>query len=37
MLESGGGSIINTASFVAVMGAATSQIACSRFRRPAPA
>jgi len=27
MLESGGGSIINTASFVAVMGAATSQIA----------
>ncbi len=27
MLESGGGSIINTASFVAVVGAATSQIA----------
>jgi NAD(P)-dependent dehydrogenase (short-subunit alcohol dehydrogenase family) len=27
MLESGGGSIINTASFVAVLGAATSQIA----------
>jgi NAD(P)-dependent dehydrogenase (short-subunit alcohol dehydrogenase family) len=27
MLESGGGSIVNTASFVAVMGAATSQIA----------
>ena len=27
MLENGGGSIINTASFVAVMGAATSQIA----------
>jgi NAD(P)-dependent dehydrogenase (short-subunit alcohol dehydrogenase family) len=27
LLESGGGSIINTASFVAVMGAATSQIA----------
>ena len=27
MLDSGGGSIINTASFVAVMGAATSQIA----------
>ncbi len=27
MIESGGGSIINTASFVAVMGAATSQIA----------
>ena len=27
ILESGGGSIINTASFVAVMGAATSQIA----------
>jgi NAD(P)-dependent dehydrogenase (short-subunit alcohol dehydrogenase family) len=26
MLESGGGSVINTASFVAVMGAATSQI-----------
>jgi NAD(P)-dependent dehydrogenase (short-subunit alcohol dehydrogenase family) len=26
LLESGGGSIINTASFVAVMGAATSQI-----------
>jgi NAD(P)-dependent dehydrogenase (short-subunit alcohol dehydrogenase family) len=27
MLETGGGSVINTASFVAVMGAATSQIA----------
>ena len=27
LLESGGGSVINTASFVAVMGAATSQIA----------
>ena len=27
MLESGGGSIVNTASFVAVLGAATSQIA----------
>src|SRR4051812_13575179 len=26
LLESGGGSVINTASFVAVMGAATSQI-----------
>ncbi|GGL41338.1 3-oxoacyl-ACP reductase [Phycicoccus endophyticus] len=29
MLEQGGGSIVNTASFVAVMGAATSQIAYS--------
>ena len=27
LLETGGGSVINTASFVAVMGAATSQIA----------
>ena len=26
LLETGGGSVINTASFVAVMGAATSQI-----------
>jgi NAD(P)-dependent dehydrogenase (short-subunit alcohol dehydrogenase family) len=29
LLESGGGSVINTASFVAVMGAATSQISYS--------
>jgi NAD(P)-dependent dehydrogenase (short-subunit alcohol dehydrogenase family) len=28
MRKSGGGSIINTASFVAVMGAATPQLAC---------
>jgi NAD(P)-dependent dehydrogenase (short-subunit alcohol dehydrogenase family) len=28
MRQSGGGSIINTASFVALMGAATPQLAC---------
>lgn len=28
MRESGGGSVINTASFVALMGAATPQLAC---------
>ena len=28
MRKSGGGSIINTASFVALMGAATPQLAC---------
>lgn len=28
MLKTGGGSIINTASFVAIMGAATPQLAC---------
>ena len=29
LLDAGGGSVINTASFVAVMGAATSQISCT--------
>ena len=28
-----GGSIINVASFVALMGAATPQLACERFKR----
>lgn len=33
MRQSGGGSIINTASFVALMGAATPQLACKVFHR----
>lgn len=32
MRKSGGGSIINTASFVALMGAATPQLACKCFK-----
>lgn len=32
MRQSGGGSIINTASFVALMGAATPQLACTCFK-----
>jgi NAD(P)-dependent dehydrogenase (short-subunit alcohol dehydrogenase family) len=31
MRKSGGGSIINTASFVALVGAATPQLACKFF------
>lgn len=32
MRKNGGGSIINTASFVALMGAATPQLACKCFK-----
>lgn len=32
MRKSGGGSVINTASFVALMGAATPQLACKCFK-----
>lgn len=33
MRKSGGGSIINTASFVAIMGAATPQLACRKLSK----